>query len=402
MTRFVGGPGDTGGTAFPNFADIADLPVLSHSATRVVLDTGFGHYTFKGTGFSGFDSDGIPSHGTITSIVGPDITLSQFSLDFATVWGWIESGNVAAFQAALFSGDDTFVSHNTASDDAATHGEALSGYAGNDTFNMGDSGGGEILSGGSGRDTFNFGAALKATDRVDGGKGNDTLTLNGDYGSGLTFVANTLVHVEKIVLRDGHTYHLTTADKTIAAGASLIVDATRVHGDDSVSFSGEHETNGHITFYGSFGRDTFIGGNGGDLIGGGKGADLITLGTGNDMLQIYGAVDSASNFFDIVTNFDFDHDKIDVTPFAIAGIDPIFTGSVPSGNSYDTNMGIALTAGHLGAHHAVLFQPSSGQSGELFLVIDMDGVAGYTSGADLAIQLDNAQHQDHFSASNFI
>jgi len=47
----------------------------------------------------------------------------------------------------------------------------------------------------------------------------------------------------------------------------------------------------------------------------------------------------------------------------------------------------------LKAHHAILFTPNVGTlSGHQFLVIDMNGVAGYQAGSDLVIGLASAMN----------
>jgi len=48
-------------------------------------------------------------------------------------------------------------------------------------------------------------------------------------------------------------------------------------------------------------------------------------------------------------------------------------------------------SGHLTAHHAILFKPNAGTlSGVTFLVVDLNGTAGYQANADLVIRLNGA------------
>ncbi len=63
--------------------------------------------------------------------------------------------------------------------------------------------GNDIAHGGGGGDTFVMGAALNTTDSIDGGSGNDVLSLNGDYSSGFTFGANTIISIENRAARRG-------------------------------------------------------------------------------------------------------------------------------------------------------------------------------------------------------
>ena len=55
--------------------------------------------------------------------------------------------------------------------------------------------------------------------------------------------------------------------------------------------------------------------------------------------------------------------------------------------TFNTDLTAAMS-GHLGAHHAILFTPNAGTlSGETFLVVDLNGTAGYQSGHDLVIRM---------------
>ena len=55
------------------------------------------------------------------------------------------------------------------------------------------------------------------------------------------------------------------------------------------------------------------------------------------------------------------------------------------------------------AAHAVLFKPDSGTlHGKTFLIVDVNGVAGYQAGADLVIQLVTPAHLTSIDAGDFI
>jgi hypothetical protein len=44
--------------------------------------------------------------------------------------------------------------------------------------------------------------------------------------------------------------------------------------------------------------------------------------------------------------------------------------------------------GRLGANHAILFTPTSGNlSGHTFLIVDLNATAGYQGGADLVVRI---------------
>jgi hypothetical protein len=185
----------------------------------------------------------------------------------------------------------------------------LSGTSGDDTFIM-VQGGNDTVSGGDGNDTFRFGGTLTASDHIDGGNDTDSVILEGDYSSGLTFAATTMVNVEVLALMGLFNYNLTTNDATVAAGATLLVKANGIGGGGGLVFDGSAETDGHFRFIGSTGDDVLTGGaksdvfhleNGGfDTAHGGGGYDIFYLGaalvaadtidggTGNDTLVLNG------------------------------------------------------------------------------------------------------------------
>ena len=59
-------------------------------------------------------------------------------------------------------------------------------------FNITAGTGAVNLTGGNGNDTFTMGANLTNADRINGGGGYDTLSLNGDYSAGLVLGATTV------------------------------------------------------------------------------------------------------------------------------------------------------------------------------------------------------------------
>src|SRR6202000_2749608 len=85
--------------------------------------------------------------------------------------------------------------------------DALTGGAGNDTLTGG--GGNDVLTPGAGTDIVNgvdgddvifMAGNLTAADQIDGGTGNDTVSLSGDYSAGVVFLPTTMVNVETITL----------------------------------------------------------------------------------------------------------------------------------------------------------------------------------------------------------
>jgi len=107
--------------------------------------------------------------------------------------------------------------------------DSFTGTSTNDTFNL-QQGGSDAATGRGGDDLFNMGGALNTADQISGGSGSDTVLLDGDYSWGLFFNATTMLNVETLLLAGGNTYNLTIDDATVAAGATLTIDASALGG----------------------------------------------------------------------------------------------------------------------------------------------------------------------------
>jgi Ca2+-binding RTX toxin-like protein len=152
------------------------------------------------------------------------------------------------------------------------------------TFNQNQD---ETLNGTGEDDEFFAGADFTAFDRVFGGAGFDTLHLAGNYAGGITFAADTLQGVEKIVVGVGYSYRLATHDANVASGEMLTVDASALERGSGTSlyFDGSDETDGSFHLIGSGERDTLITGAGNDIIDISKGKpDTVSAGGGDDMI----------------------------------------------------------------------------------------------------------------------
>src|SRR5690348_1459682 len=93
------------------------------------------------------------------------------------------------------------------------HDDTITGTSDADTINV-RQGGNDTVNAGDGNDIIQFGAAFTAQDSVDGGAGLDVVSLNGDYtgANAVTFLAGTIVNVERLQLASGHSYDLATDD----------------------------------------------------------------------------------------------------------------------------------------------------------------------------------------------
>jgi Ca2+-binding RTX toxin-like protein len=249
-----------------------------------------------------------------------------------------------------------------------------------------------------------MGNALTSADHIDGGAGNDEVDLYGDYTAGVTFKATTMVNVETLFLNSGSSYKLVMNDGNVAAGQTLFVDGDLLALSDTLIVNASAETDGHYYLGGGAGDDVLIGGQAGNTFFGHLGSDKMTAGSGADRFTYSGAADSTGVTRDIVTGFNAQHDKFDLPAgHSVAAIDAALTTGTLSAGSFDTNLAASIDAAHLAAGDAVLFTPDAGTlQGHTFLVVDMNGMAGYQAGADLVIQLESATHLDTLATTNFI
>jgi Ca2+-binding RTX toxin-like protein len=165
--------------------------------------------------------------------------------------------------------------------------DKFNGTAADDIFNLA-SGGNDTANGLDGNDVFNFGAALTAFDRVDGGDGDDTVTLAGDYAAGLVFGADVMTNVETLELGAGFNYNLATNDQGIGV-ARLTVDASALGAANALVFDGSAEQTGFFSVTGGAGNDTIDGGN---TVGGSCDFFYLQRG-GNDTVR---GLDGGDNF----------------------------------------------------------------------------------------------------------
>ena len=109
--------------------------------------------------------------------------------------------------------------------------------------------------------------------------------------------------------------------------------------------------------------------------------------------------DSTSTRFDKVTNFDASADTFKLTGMSVNAVDTAITSGHLSGAHFDSDLSADVNGTDLAAHHAVLFTADSGNlSGHTFLVVDVNGVAGYQAGQDIVIDLTGATHLNSLSA----
>jgi VCBS repeat-containing protein len=177
---------------------------------------------------------------------------------------------------------------------------AVTGFAGNDTFML-NQGGSDSASGLGGNDGFFFGGYFDSSDAVDGGEGTDTLALQGNTAANLGGVSD----VEVILALSGsdtrfgdtlnqrYDYDLTTTDDTVGASRTLTVQATALLAGEDMTFNGSAETDGNFRIFAGRGVDDLTGGAGSDGFffgadGNLTGADHVDGGAGVDTLALRG------------------------------------------------------------------------------------------------------------------
>lgn len=321
----------------------------------------------------------------------------------------IAAGQTLTVNAQLLGAGDSLVFNGSHETDGKFY---IDGGAGNDVLMGGGqadhlsgySGGVDKLYGNGGDDRFQMGDALTAAEHIDGGAGNDEVDLYGDYSAGLTFKAATMVNVENLFLSGGSSYKFVMDDGNVAAGKSLSILGDLLGQSDPLIVNASAETNGRYILDGGAGNDILVGGQAGNTFSGRLGSDKMTAGSGADRFAYASAADSTGVTRDIVTGFNGLHDKFDLpSGHSVTAIDAAVTTGTLSSGLFDTNLAAAIDAAHLAAGDAVLFTPDAGTlHGHTFLIVDMNGMAGYQAGADLVIQLESATHLDSLAATSFI
>jgi Ca2+-binding RTX toxin-like protein len=294
-------------------------------------------------------------------------------------------------------------------------------------------GGDDICYGGGGNDGFRFSSTFTLEDGVDGGRGEDYVSLDGDYS--LKLKANTFHDVERLILHGG-SFSITMADGTLRGNDYLLVNALSLDSHESLIFDGTAETDRGFTVEAGGGSDVIDGGAEGDNLSGGGGTNTIrgrggddnlwsggsqssvfggagddtiygtglgrlSGGRGSDIFQYFNVAASTGRHYDTIVDFDAGEDFFQVFR-DLAGINPWVTVGALSVDTIDEDLEVALGNGELLEEHAVLITASDGDlSGGTFLVIDYDGEDGYREGSDFVIEIENGTNLGSLSAENF-
>jgi Ca2+-binding RTX toxin-like protein len=240
--------------------------------------------------------------------------------------GFTIANGVVIENATSGDGNDTLTGN--AANNVMTSG------AGNDSIYLFD-GGDDTVVAGAGNDTIYFNGTMTAADKVNGGEGSDRVILFGNYASGLTFAADSLVGVETLQLITGSrvgsepfNYNLTMNDGNVGPGGMLIT-AVSLGRNESFTLNGKAELDGAFRvlsgagddligggqqgdrLHGGLGNDRLFGYGGDDILIGGAGTDQLRGGLGADTFQFEAASDSAAGAADTILDFQ-PIDKIDL------------------------------------------------------------------------------------------
>ena len=105
--------------------------------------------------------------------------------------------------------------------------------------------------------------------------------------------------------------------------------------------------------------------------------------------------------FDLIVEFDANEDYF-VLPFEVTGKNATVGKGRLSDAHFNQQLAARIDASHLHAGHFVLYKPDHGTyAGDIFLIVDGNGVAGYQANQDLVIELLDPKHLGHLSATNF-
>lgn len=243
--------------------------------------------------------------------------------------------------------------------------------------------------------------------------GGQTFGFNCDVGGDLQNFFDFTVNVNPVVTiwsaGTDNTLDLSgfKKDADVNLNPGTFSSADGAVGNIAIAFGTVIETaiggRGNDTFIGTDLANTLIGNKGNDTFQGGLGGDTQSGGKGGDTFKMGGASDSTGTGFDTVIKFDFDaQDRFDVAG-TITGIDSAVSSGALSEGSFNSDLAAAIGAGQLGSGHAVVFTASSGDfAGDVFIIIDRNGTAGYQANSDYVVMLDHAQNAGDIDIADFI
>lgn len=309
------------------------------------------------------------------------------------------SGATSLFFDGSAETDGTFTMDTSAGNDTLIGGQQNDVIGGGTTF---FSAGNDTLDGQGGDDIFTFFDDFTKFDKVTGGTGHDTIKLDGNYFASVVFLSTTMVGVEEIDLDTaggGFGYNLKFHDGNLASGETLAVYANTAV---NATLDGSLEANAHFNFYGGANFDDLFGGGGADILQGAGEADLLQGNGGADIFVYGGAADSTGPNYDTVLDFDANNDKF-LVPVQVTGVDATVTHGNLTDANFNSDLAGVIGSGKLAKHHAVVYQPDSGDHiGDSFLIVDLNNSNGYQADVDLVINITGVTHLTGLGPEDFI
>lgn len=275
----------------------------------------------------------------------------------------------------------------------------ISGTNNADFFQMAQNGS-DTCKGKGGDDIFNFGPTWNIGDRVNGGGGNDTVRIS--QGGVVDIGANGLTSVETVELKNDGDYTMTFIGAGLNVTDHVTVDGSALSSAHFVTVDAGNEKGRSVTLVGGDGSDHLTGGQADDELRGNKGLDFIDGEKGADTI-IYTTVNQSTGVNCDHVTFSVEDDVFKV-PNAVTGVDEIVRTKLngTSDANFNSNLEDAIGSQELSGGHAVVLDVNQGDwSGQVFLIIDQNGSAGFQEGADIVINLVNSEHLGNFSADNF-
>lgn len=158
---------------------------------------------------------------------------------------------------------------------------------------------------------------------------------------------------------------------------------------------------GQDSLTGGAGRDLLLGGAGADLLDGGAGADSLAGGVDADVIVYRAASDSTGLRHDELRGFDFGADVFDLG-VAVTAIGAEVSARLRRA-SFDADLELAVDAGRLEAGQALLFRATAGdRAGDIFMIVDWNGEAGYQAGEDLLVRLVDPARTEAIDTGDFL
>ncbi|MFL6845493.1 MAG: M10 family metallopeptidase C-terminal domain-containing protein [Allosphingosinicella sp.] len=275
--------------------------------------TGDDVYTMKDENAPGTFFTSIWDAGGTDQIVYNGARDTTIDLRAATLKYEVGGGGFVSYAYGIFGGYTIANSVVIENAKSGSGNDKLTGNAANNVLDAGDGndnlylwfgGGNDTALAGAGNDLVFMGATLTAADIVDGGTGNDTLVIQGNYSGGLTLTGN-VTNIENLSILAGsntsfgetgtalYDYVLTTDDANFAPGIQARVNASALLAGEDFTFNGSAETDASFVVYGGRGTDTLTGGLGNDIFffaEGGRFAagDTVNGGAGYDSIFFRG------------------------------------------------------------------------------------------------------------------